>query len=102
MEDLCQEKMGQHRQQDSKAHREIDQSKYITEAWLKYNLCNVCIHYNTTFDVSFVECKVFCNLAADRVNTDRGHELDNILPCCTGCNVRKVKRQAEVSASLIM
>ena len=85
-------KVGQYKQQDSRAKREIDQNNYITEQWLNDNLCNVCIHCNTTFDVSFKECKVFCNLTADRVDNERGHEFDNIVPCCTGCNVRKVKR----------
>jgi hypothetical protein len=85
-------KVVQYKEQDKRANREMDPENYITEQWLDDNLRNVCIPCNCTFDVSFKECKVSCNLTADRVDNDRSHELDNIVPCCTSCNVRKVKR----------
>jgi glutamine cyclotransferase len=55
-------KVVRYKEQDKRANREMDPENYITEQWLDDNLCNVCIHCNCTFDVSFKECKVFCNL----------------------------------------
>ena len=76
-------KVVQYKEQDKRANREVDPENYITEQWLDDNLCNVCIHCNCIFDVSFKEREVSCNIAAGRVDNGRLHEPDNIVPCCS-------------------
>ena len=76
--------------QDKRAKREISKYTYITVDLLcnaigkRCTRCQDILSYevSTTYNVK-------CNLTADRIDNDIGHELDNITPMCVTCNTSK-------------
>ena len=70
--------------QDLDKGRRIDKSKYITVEWLKEN----CI------DKQCFHCKEILELreiTADRLDNNLSHHIDNCVPCCLTCNLKKIQ-----------
>ena len=76
--------------QDKKAKREISKDNYINVDWLSKCIggrCKKCQDI-LSYEVSS-SYTVKCNLTADRIDNDFGHDLDNITPMCVTCNTSK-------------
>jgi hypothetical protein len=77
-------------EQDKNANREISKDNYITVDWLSNAIGKRCSRCQDilSYEVSSFY-NVRCNLTADRIDNDIGHELDNIKPMCVQCNTAK-------------
>jgi hypothetical protein len=77
-------------EQDKNANREISKDNYITVDWLSNAIGKRCSRCQDilSYEVSSFY-NVRCNLTADRIDNDIGHELDNIKPMCVQCSTAK-------------
>lgn len=71
--------------QDTKAKRKYDKTKYITVEWLEDAFSKTCYRCSCVFD-AHISQSVRCNLTADRQICENAHTIDNIVPCCVECN----------------
>jgi len=72
--------------QDLEKGRKINKTKYITADWLKANcLDKQCFHCKEILELK--------EITADRLDNNLPHHIDNCVPCCLTCNVRKLKLQ---------
>ena len=69
------------KQQDKRAKREVNESCFVTVAWLLGCLGKCC---SGCGDALIYE-KGKSNLTANRIDNRIGHELDNIVPMCLFC-----------------
>jgi hypothetical protein len=78
--------------QDKKANRTVDLTNYISIDWLNKGLLKGCACCGASFDVELVKVneyyQVNTNFTAQRIDNSISHQIDNIIPYCTLCNVR--------------
>ena len=76
-----------YKQQDKKAKRPTDSENYINLNWLVKCFKTCCTSCGTSFEatVSF-SGNLRCNLTANRIDNELGHDIDNIEPMCVSCN----------------
>ena len=70
--------------QDLDKGRRIDKSKYITVDWLKENCMDKqCFHCQEILELK--------EITADRFDNNLSHHIDNCVPCCLTCNLKKIQ-----------
>ena len=73
-----------------KAKRAISKDNYINVDWLVDAFGKRCSRCGCSFDFGVsTTYNVNCDLTADRIDNEIGHELDNITPMCITCNTSK-------------
>ena len=82
-------KIKNYRSQDSDANRTINTNNYVNADWLIKNVNNRCVSCNCDFYISFDTGNSGSNITADRIDSSKDHNLDNIQPMCRYCNNSK-------------
>ena len=88
-----QKKVDNYKYQDKRANREIDGRKYINKEWLLGCIGTSCGSCGDCLTYSRAGCKIDCNLTAQRIDCKVGHQLDNVVPFCTWCNMALSNRE---------
>ena len=81
-----------YKKQDNDAKRAINKDKYIDLEWFtdqinNHERCSLCC--NSYYMVLDDHNNVLCNITADRVCNDIGHEKENCQLLCIECNRSK-------------
>ena len=88
-----QKKVDNYKYQDKKAKRQIDERCYLSKDWLlgcigkSCNSCGDCLTYSRAGG------KIDCNLSAQRIDNNIGHQNDNVVPYCLYCNMYMSNRE---------
>lgn len=75
----------------SKASKMISSYKFIDKKKTPDSICDFDIDWliNNIFKSKCVYCGDNKRLGADRIDNDKGHTKDNVVPCCHECNIAK-------------
>jgi len=86
-----------YKEQDKKACREIEETKYITYEWIIKKLNkqkSLCIHCNNKIDIDINNKLVNTEkLSIDRINDDISHYKTNSVLSCLACNISKKEQK---------
>ena len=88
-----QKKVDNYKYQDKKTKRQIDERSYLSKDGLlgcigkSCNSCGDCLVYSRAGG------KIDCNLSAQRIDNNIGHQNDNVVPYCLYCNMYMSNRE---------
>ena len=81
------DKIEGYKQQDTRANRTCNIDNYIHIKWLVKCFQKSCTSCGASFEAFLgSNGNIRCNLTANRIDNDLGHELDHIEPMCVSDN----------------
>ena len=88
-----QKKIDNYKYQDKRAKRGIDGQGYLSKEWLLGCIGKSCNSCGDALVYSRAGGKIDCNLTAQRVDSNLGHYVDNVVPYCIYCNMYMSNRE---------